>query len=247
MPLPKINTPTYELTLPSNRKNVIYRPFLVREQKILVLALESEDQKQITDAIIQIIGDCLITKNIDVTKLPTFDIEYLFLNVRSKSVGETVEVNVTCPDDGKTKVETSINIDDIKVVKDKNHKFIIQLDDKYSMKLKYPTLDQFVENNFDFEMAEPKESVSAAMSMLSTCIDMIYDQEESWDASESTKEELDEFIDQLNSKQFQEVEQFFRTMPKLSHKLKVKNPQTGVESEVVLEGLVSFFSQVWPT
>ncbi len=242
MPLPKINTPTYELTLPSNRKKIKYRPFLVREEKILVLALESEDQKQITDAIIQIIGDCLITKNIDVTKLPTFDIEYLFLNVRSKSVGETVEVNVTCPDDGKTKVETSINIDDIKVVKDKNHKFIVQLDDKYSMKLKYPTLDQFVENNFDFEMAEPKESVSAAMSMLSTCIDMIYDEEESWDASESTKEELDEFIDQLNTKQFQEVEQFFKTMPKLSHKLKVKNPQTGVESEVVLEGLVSFFS-----
>ena len=242
MPLPKINTPTYELTLPSNRKKVKYRPFLVREEKILVLALESEDQKQITDAIIQIIGDCLITKNIDVTKLPTFDIEYLFLNVRSKSVGETVEVNVTCPDDGKTKVETSINIDDIKVVKDKNHKLIVQLDDKYSMKLKYPTLDQFIENNFDFEMAEAKESVSAAMSMLSTCIDMIYDQEESWDASESTKEELDEFIDQLNTKQFQEVEQFFKTMPKLSHTLKVKNPQTDVESEVVLEGLASFFS-----
>ena len=242
MPLPKINTPTYELTLPSNKKKVKYRPFLVREEKILVLALESEDQKQITDAIIQIIGDCLITKNIDVTKLPTFDIEYLFLNVRSKSVGETVEVNVTCPDDGKTKVETSINIDDIKVIKDKNHKFIVQLDDKYSMKLKYPTLDQFIENNFDFEMAEAKESVTAAMSMLSTCIDMIYDDQESWDASESTKEELDAFIDQLNTKQFQEVEQFFKTMPKLSHTLKVKNPQTDVESEVVLEGLASFFS-----
>ena len=244
MPLPKINTPTYELTLPSNRKKVRYRPFLVREEKILVLAMESNDQKQITDAIIQIIGDCLITKNIDITKLPTFDIEYLFLNVRSKSVGETVEVNITCPDDGKTTVEKSINIDDIKVIKNKDHKLTIQLDDKYSMKLKYPTLDQFVENNFDFdyEMAEPKESVSAAMSMLSTCIDIIYDQEESWDASESTKEELDEFIDQLNTKQFQEVEQFFRTMPKLSHKIKVLNPQTGVESEVVLEGLASFFS-----
>ena len=241
MPLPKINTPTYELTLPSNRKKVKYRPFLVREEKILVLALESEDQKQITDAIVQIIGDCLITKNVDVTKLPTFDIEYLFLNVRSKSVGETVEVNVTCPDDGKTKVETSINIDDIKVIKDKNHKLIVQLDDKYSMKLKYPTLDQFIENNFDFEMAEAKESVSAAMAMLSTCIDMIYDQEESWDASESSKEELDEFIDQLNTKQFQEVEQFFKTMPKLSHTLKVTNPQTGVDSEVILEGLASFF------
>ena len=242
MPLPKINTPTYELTLPSNRKKVKYRPFLVREEKILVLALESEDQKQITDAIIQIIGDCLITKNVDVTKLPTFDIEYLFLNVRSKSVGETVEVNITCPDDGKTKVETSINIDDIKVVKSKDHKLIVKLDEKYSMKLKYPSLDQFIENNFDFEMAEPNESVSAAMSMLSSCIDMIYDEEESWDASESTKEELDEFIDQLNTKQFQEVEEFFRTMPKLSHKIKVTNPQTGVESEVVLEGLASFFS-----
>ena len=242
MPLPKINTPTYELTLPSNRKKVRYRPFLVREEKILVLALESEDQKQITDAIIQIIGDCLITKNVDVTKLPTFDIEYLFLNVRSKSVGESVEVNITCPDDGKTKVETSINIDDIKVVKSKDHKLIVKLDDKYSMKLKYPSLDQFIENNFDFEMAEPNESVSAAMSMLSSCIDMIYDEEESWDASESTKEELDEFIDQLNTKQFQEVEEFFRTMPKLSHKLKVTNPKTGVESEVVLEGLASFFS-----
>ena len=242
MPLPKINTPTYELTLPSNKKKIRYRPFLVREEKILVLALESEDQKQITDAIIQIIGDCLITKNVDVTKLPTFDIEYLFLNVRSKSVGESVEVNITCPDDGKTKVETSINIDDIKVVKSKDHKLIVKLDDKYSMKLKYPSLDQFIENNFDFEMAEPNESVSAAMSMLSSCIDMIYDEEESWDASESTKEELDEFIDQLNTKQFQQVEEFFRTMPKLSHKLKVTNPQTGVESEVVLEGLASFFS-----
>ena len=242
MPLPKINTPTYELTLPSNRKKVRYRPFLVREEKILVLALESEDQKQITDAIIQIIGDCLITKNVDVTKLPTFDIEYLFLNVRSKSVGESVEVNITFPDDGKTKVETSINIDDIKVVKSKDHKLIVKLDEKYSMKLKYPSLDQFIENNFDFEMAEPNESVSAAMSMLSSCIDIIYDEEESWDASESTKEELDEFIDQLNTKQFQEVEEFFRTMPKLSHKLKVTNPKTGVESEVVLEGLASFFS-----
>ena len=240
MPLPKINTPTYELTLPSNNKKVRYRPFLVREEKILVLAMESGYQKQITDAIVEIINDCLLTKNVDVAKLPTFDIEYLFLNVRSKSVGETVEVNVTCPDDGKTTVETSINIDDIKVKKDKGHKMIIKLDDKYSMKLKYPSIDQFIENNFDFDNADT--NVSQALSMLSTCIDMIYDQEESWDASESTKEELGEFIDQLNTKQFKEVEQFFKTMPKLTHTLKVKNPKTNVESEVVLEGLVSFFS-----
>ena len=240
MPLPKINTPTHELTLPSNNKKVRYRPFLVREEKILVLAMESGDQKQITDAIVEIISDCLLTKNVEVSKLPTFDIEYLFLNVRSKSVGETVEVNVTCPDDGKTTVETAINIDDIKVKKDKGHKLIVKLDDQYSMKLKYPSIDQFVENNFDFDNAET--NVSQAQSMLSTCIDMIYDKEESWDASESTPQELNEFIDQLNTKQFKEVEEFFRTMPKLTHTLKVKNPKTGVESEVVLEGLVSFFS-----
>lgn len=242
MPLPKINTPTYELTLPSNRKKVKYRPFLVREEKILVLAMESGDQKQISDAIVEILSECLLTKNIDVKKLPTFDIEYLFLHVRSKSVGETVEVNITCPDDGKTSVEMAINIDDIKVKRSKNHDSTIRLDDQYSMRMKYPSLDQFIENNFDFEMAAPNESVSAAMSMLSSCIDLIYDEEESWDASESTKEELDEFIDQLNTKQFQKVEEFFRTMPKLSHTLKVTNPQTGVESEVVLEGLASFFS-----
>ncbi len=244
MPLPKINTPTYELTLPSNGKKIKYRPFLVREEKILIMALETENQKQITNAVVEILDACIMTRGIKVENLATFDIEYIFLNVRSKSVGETVEVNITCPDDGKTSVEKSINIDDIKVIKNKDHKLTIQLDDKYSMKLKYPTLDQFVENNFDFdyEMAEPKESVSAAMSMLSSCIDMIYDEEESWDASESTKEELDEFIDQLNTKQFQEVEEFFKTMPKLSHTLKVTNPQTGVESEVVLEGLASFFS-----
>ena len=158
MPLPKINTPTYELTLPSNNKKVRYRPFLVREEKILVLAMESGDQKQITDAIVEIINDCLLSKNVDVSKLPTFDIEYLFLNVRSKSVGETVEVNVTCPDDGKTTIETSINISDIKVKKDKGHKMIIKLDDKYSMKLKYPSIDQFIENNFDFDNAETNVS-----------------------------------------------------------------------------------------
>jgi hypothetical protein len=240
MALPKINTPTYELVIPSTGKKIKYRPFLVREEKILILALESEDTNQITTAVIDILSECILTKNVDVTKLATFDIEYLFLNVRSKSVGETVDVNITCPDDGKTSVEMQINIDSIKVQKTKSHKNIVKLDDKYSMKLKYPSFNQFIESNFD--LTENNSEVNKSMNMIVSCIDMIYDDEESWDASESTKEELDEFIDQLNTKQFQEVEQFFKTMPKLSHKLKVKNPQTGVESEVVLEGLVSFFS-----
>jgi len=240
MPLPKINTPTYELVLPSNGKKIKYRPFLVREEKILIMAMESEDMKQITDSIVQILGDCILTKDIKVESLATFDIEFLFLNVRAKSVGETVEVNITCPDDGETKVEMEIVIDDIKVQKTRGHKNIIKLDDELMLKLKYPSLDQFIESNF--ETSGQTSDVSQSLSMITSCVDAIYNEEESWEAADCTKKELDEFIEQLNTKQFKEVEKFFTTMPKLSHKIKVKNPNTGVESEVVLEGLASFFS-----
>ena len=238
MPLPKINTPTYELTLPSNNKKIKYRPFLVREEKILILALESSDAKQISSSIVEIMSDCIETKNVDITKLPSFDIEYLFLNIRAKSVGETVDVIITCPDDNKTTVEATINIDDIKVKKTKGHKNVVKLDDTYSMKLKYPSMKQFIENNFDVEST----NVNQSLSMLSGCIDMIYDEEERWEASDCSQEELDGFIDQLNTKQFKEVEKFFDSMPKLSHKVKVTNPKTGVESDIVLEGLAAFFS-----
>ena len=240
MPLPKINTPTYELELPSTGKKIRYRPFLVREEKILIMALESENMKQITDAVVQILSDCILTKTVKVTDLSTFDIEYLFLNVRAKSVGETVEVNVTCPDDGETTVQMEIDIDSIKVQKNKDHKNIIKLDDDLSMKLKYPSLEQFVENNF--ETSDNVSDVSKSLSMIASCIDVIYDTEESWSASDCTKKELDEFLEQLNTKQFKEIESFFITMPKLSHTITVKNPNTKVESEVVLEGLASFFS-----
>jgi glutamyl/glutaminyl-tRNA synthetase len=240
MPLPKINTPTFELVLPSNNKKVKYRPFLVREEKILVMALESEDMNQITNSIIEILNDCILTKGIDVSKLATFDIEYLFLNIRAKSVGESVEVNVTCPDDNKTTVELYIDLDEIKVKKNRKHKDVIKLDDTLSMKLKYPSMQQFVDNNF--EVSGTNDSVDKSLSMITNCIDMIYNEEESWDATESSKDELVEFIEQLNTKQFKEIEKFFETMPKLSHKIKVKNPKTEVESEVVLEGLASFFS-----
>ena len=240
MPLPKINTPTYELVLPSNGKKIKYRPFLVREEKILIMAMESEDMKQITNAIVQILSDCILSKEIKVESLSTFDIEYLFLNVRGKSVGETVEVNITCPDDGETQVEMVIDIDSIKVQKTRGHKNIIKLDDDLSMKLKYPSLEQFVENNF--EVAETQSSVGQSLSMITSCIEMVYNNDESWEATDCTKEELEEFIEQLNTKQFKEIENFFTTMPKLSHTIMVKNPNTGVESEVVLEGLASFFS-----
>ena len=240
MPLPKINTPTYELTLPSNNKKIKYRPFLVREEKILILALESSDAKQISSSIVEIMSDCIETKNVDITKLPSFDIEYLFLNIRAKSVGETVDVIITCPDDNKTTVEATINIDDIKVKKTKGHKNVVKLDDTYSMKLKYPSMQQFIDANFDSE--QELNSVSQSLQMLSTCIDMIYDNEESWDAADSTPEELNEFIEQLNTKQFKEVETFFETMPKLEHIVEVTNPKTGKASKVKLEGLASFFN-----
>ena len=240
MPLPKISAPTYELELPSTGKKIRYRPFLVREEKILIMALESEDMKQITSAIVQILNDCILTRGVKIKELSTFDIEYLFLNIRAKSVGESVEVNVTCPDDGETSVQMEIDIDTIKVQKDKKHKNIIKLDDTLSMKLKYPSLDQFVENNFEYN--DETNDVNKSMTMIASCIEMVYDSEESWNASDCTKKELEEFIEQLNSKQFKEIEEFFTTMPKLSHTIMVKNPNTGVESEVVLEGLASFFS-----
>ena len=240
MPLPKINTPTYQLTLPSNNKKIKYRPFLVREEKILILALESGDAKQISSSIVDIMADCIETKGVDITKLPSFDIEYLFLNIRAKSVGETVEVVITCPDDKKTTVDTTINIDDIKIKKTPGHKNIIKLDDKYSMKLKYPSMQQFIDANFDTD--DEGSQVAQSINMLSTCIDMIYDDEESWDASDSSPDELNSFIEQLNTKQFKEVESFFETMPKLEHIVEVTNPKTGKTSKVKLEGLASFFN-----
>ena len=202
--------------------------------------MESEDMNQITGAIIQIIGDCLLAKDIKVESLATFDMEYLFLNIRAKSVGETVEVNVTCPDDNETQVEMSINIDDIKVKKTRGHKNIVKLDDELSMKLKYPSLDQFIENNFD--TGQTNNDISQSLSMITSCIEMVYNQEESWEAKDCSQKELSEFVEQMNTKQFKQIEKFFTTMPKLSHEIAVKNPNTGVESEVVLEGLASFFS-----
>ena len=240
MPLPKINTPTYELEIPSTGKKIKYRPFLVREEKILVMALESEDMGQITNAIVEILSDCIITRGVKVAELATFDIEYLFLNVRAKSVGEEIEVNVTCPDDGETQVELKIGIDTIKVQKDKKHTNIIKLDDTLSMKMKYPSVNQFVENNFEVDTANT--GVDQSLDMISSCIEMVYNDDECWSASDCTQKEMMEFVEQMNTKQFKEIENFFITMPKLSHTIKVKNPNTKKDNEVVLEGLASFFS-----
>ena len=239
MPLPKIATPSYELELPSTGETIQYRPFLVKEEKLLVIALESEDTKQITTAIKTVIKNCILTKNIKVESLPTFDIEYLFLNIRGKSVGEELEVNIICPDDGETQVPVTINLDDIKVQKTEGHNNKIKLDDSIVMEMKYPSLDQFIKNNFDFS---GKNAMDQSFELIASCIDKIYNEEEVWSSSDVTKKELTEFLEQMNSSQFKDIEKFFETMPKLSHTIKVKNPVTEVESEVVLEGLSSFFA-----
>ena len=239
MPLPKVNTPTYELVLPSTNKKIKYRPFLVREEKILIMALETEDAKQITSSVIEILNACILTRGIKIEKLATFDIEYLFLNVRAKSVGESIDVNVTCPDDNKTTVEVKVDIDSIKIIKNKNHKDTVKLDDTLSLKLNYPSIEQFIENNFE---SSKESEVTNTLDMIISCIDMIYNDEESWNAAETSKKDLEEFVEQLNTKQFRVIEGFFDTMPKLSHSIKVKNPKTDVESTVVLEGLAAFFS-----
>lgn len=236
MPLPKISTPTYELTIPSSERKIKYRPFLVKEEKILIIAMESQDDKQIAQAVKDVLGSCILTKGISVDKLSTFDIEYLFLNIRGKSVGETVEVLVTCPDDNKTKVPVVVNLDEIQVIRSEDHSADISLDGNLSMRMKYPSMGEFVKSNFNVEM-----KVDDTFDMVCSCIEQVYSEEESWAAADCTKKELLEFLEQLDSSQFKKIETFFETMPKLSHTFKVMNPNTKVESDITLEGLNAFF------
>lgn len=239
MPLPKIATPKYELELPSTGNTVQFRPFLVKEEKLLVIALESEDSKEITTAVKTVIQSCILSKGIKVETLPTFDIEFLFLNIRGKSVGEEIEVNIICPDDNQTQTKVSIDINDIKVQRDDSHTNKIKIDDTIMMQMKYPSLEQFIQNNFNFS---DKNAMDQSFELMASCIDQVFTEDEVWAASDCTKKEIKEFIESMNSTQFKDIEKFFETMPKLSHKVKVTNPKTKVKSEVVLEGLASFFA-----
>ncbi len=239
MPLPKISTPTYELELPSTGQNIKYRPFLVREEKLLVLALESEDTKEITTAIKTVIKNCIQTRGVKVETLPTFDIEYLFLNIRGKSVGEVIEVNLICPDDNDTTVKKEIAIDEIEIKRNDEHTNQIKIDDNLMMEMKYPSLEQFIKSNFDF--SADANNMDQSFDLIVSCIDKIYNSEEVWVSSDVTKKELVDFLEQMNSTQFKQIEKFFETMPKLHYSTTIKNPNTKVESEVVLEGLSSFF------
>jgi hypothetical protein len=239
MPLPKIATPTYELELPSNGKTIQYRPFLVKEEKLLVIALESEDTKQITTAIKAVIKACIKTKGVKVEALPTFDIEYLFLNIRGKSVGEELDVNIICPDDEKTQVKVQINLDDIKCQHTEGHTNKIELEGGLMMEMKYPSLDQFIKSNFDMN---EKNQMDQSFDLIASCIDKVYSEEEVWATEDCTKKELKEFLESMNSAQFKHIEKFFETMPKLSHTIKVTNPETEIDSDVTLEGLAAFFA-----
>ena len=239
MPLPKIATPSYELVIPSSKKKIKFRPFLVKEEKILILAMESQDSKQIANAVKNVISSCILSRGIKVEKLSTFDIEYLFLNIRGKSVGEELDVNIICPDDEETQVPVTIDLDEIKVKKSDDHTNQVQVDDSITMVMKYPSLDQFIKSNFDFK---DQNAMDQSFELIASCIESICTEEEVWAAADCTKKEVTEFLESMNSSQFKGIEAFFETMPKLSHTISVTNPNTKVKSEVVLEGLSSFFA-----
>lgn len=238
MPLPKLNTPTYELTLPSSNRKVKYRPFLVKEEKILLIAMESEDEKEMQNAVKQILKNCILTRGISVDKLAVFDIEYLFLNIRGKSVGEDIKLNVVCPDDEVTEVEVSVNVEDVKIQKSDKHDSVIQLTDQVAIVMKYPSMEMFVKNNIT---GENQQKVDTIFDMTIDCISQVVEGEDVLEAKSFSKKEMLEFVETFDTQQFQKIQDFFETMPKLSHTIKVLNPKTNVESEVVIEGLSSFF------
>jgi len=241
MPLPKVVTPTYELKLLSTGKTCKYRPFLVKEEKVLLLALEDGDSKTISTAINKVLKNCIMTRGVRIENLPSFDIEYLFLNIRGKSVGETVELNVVCEDDGKTQVPLTVDVGDIKLVVPDEHNEDVDLGSGLHIKLKYPSMQEFLNTNFN--VTENKgDTIDTAFKSVAKCIDTIYNEEEAWSSTDYSERELVDFIEQLDSSQFAKVEKFFATMPKLQYKTTVVNPNTKVENEIVIEGLSSFFA-----
>ena len=236
MALPKLTTPTYELEIPSTDEKIKYRPFLVKEEKILMMAMESKASADITQAVKDIVSECTFNK-IDISNMPMFDVEYIFLQIRSKSVGEISKLKLLCPDDEKTYVDIELNLDDVKVQVGEDHTNKIELDKGMGMIMKYPTIDSFSETGIK------DINPGNMLDVISTCILQIYEKngEKTYDPKDQTKKEVIEFIEQLNTKQFREVQKFFETMPKLKHEITIKNPNTKKESKVTLTGLNDFF------
>jgi len=231
MALPKLNIPTHRLTLPSTGDEVKFRPFLVKEQKLLLMAQQSDDEKETIDNMIQMIENCT---NLNVTNLPVFDVEYLFLKIRAKSVGDIIQLNLLCPDDGITYVNTTLDLNDVEVQIDETHKKIIDITDDVKMIMKYPQMSDVQLNNVS------QTETESVFEMLKKCILEVHNGDEIINSIDMKTEEISDFVDSLNTEQFENVMQFFNTMPKVRHVVEVTNPKTGVKSEVLLEGLQSF-------
>lgn len=236
MALPKIGIPTYELELPSTGKTIKYRPFIVKEEKVLLLALESEDEEQIKIAVKDLIKNC-VQSRIKVDDLPSFDLEYIFLKIRAASVGEEITMMVTCQDDNTTQVEVNININDVNVFKPEGHSNKIMLDYHTGIVLKYPGMDRFIDSEFLNKDIKADE----VFDFIASSIDQIFNEEEVWDSSTTSKKEMSEFVESLTTKQFEAIQNFYETMPRLIHKFTVVNPNTEKESEYTIEGLQNFF------
>lgn len=234
MPLPTLVVPEYECVLPFGQK-VTYRPFLVREEKLLYIAMETGDQKEMVKAVKEIIKNCTSVKKVDT--LATFDIEYLFLKIRAKSVGEVSEFKLTCPDDGETQVDVEVNLDEVEVQVPDNHSNKVKITDDVTLVMKYPSIDTFVKTNLS-----ENPGLEDIFQLAADCVDQIANGEEVEDAKAYKKAELIEFFEGMNSTQFQKVQSFFESMPKLKHTIEVFNPKTEVKSEVVLEGMAAFFA-----
>jgi hypothetical protein len=237
MALPILTTPTYELEVPSTDEKIKYRPFLVREEKILLIAMESGASEDIVQAVKSIVAECTFNK-LNLGDMPMFDVEYIFLNIRAKSVGEVSKLRLLCPDDNKTYTEVEVNLSEVLVQVEKDHTNKIELTDEMGIYMKYPTIDSFAQTGIT------EVTATNMLDVISTCVAQIYDKkgEEIFDAKDQTKEELIEFIEQLNTKQFAELQKFFDTMPKLKHVVKVENPKTKVKSDILLQGLSDFFA-----
>ena len=237
MALPKLTTPIYELVVPSTDEKIKYRPFLVREEKILLIAMESGASEDIVQAVKSIVEECTFNK-LNLGDMPMFDVEYIFLNIRAKSVGEISNLRLLCPDDSETFAEVEVNLSEVIVQVEKEHTNKIELTDEMGIYMKYPTIDSFAQTGIT------EVTPVNMLEVITTCVAQIYDKkgEEVFDAKDQTKEELIEFIEQLNTKQFAELQKFFDTMPKLKHVVKIENPKTKVKSDILLQGLGDFFA-----
>lgn len=236
MALPKMTTPVYELVVPSNDEKIKFRPFLVKEEKILLIAMESGNTEEVVEAVKSIVEECTFNK-LNLGSLPMFDVEYIFLNIRAKSVGEISEIRLLCPDDNETYANAEVNLSEVAVQMEEGHTNKIELTDEMGIYMTYPTIDSFTTTGIK------EVNASNMLSIIASCMAQIYDKkgEEVFDAKDQTKEELIEFVEQLNTSQFRDLQQFFDTMPRLKHEVMIKNPKTGVESNVLLQGLSDFF------